>query len=82
MDEEEIIDALTALEYTDTSILGSESIVSVYSYSQVRLLAEYISKGLSEAKADARYYFLRLAVSSRKLLVLTRKIIHNRSGIL
>jgi hypothetical protein len=72
IDEEEIIDALTALEYTDTSILGSESIVSVYSYSQVRLLAEYISKGLSEAKATQDIIFA-IGGSSRKLLVLTKK---------
>ena len=52
LNEKDIIDALSALEYTDTSILGAETIVSVFSYSQIRLLAEYLSKGLSKAKPD------------------------------
>lgn len=72
VDEEELINALTALEYTDTSILGAETIVSVFSYSQIRLLAEYLSKGLNEAKSDQDIIYA-IGGSSKKLLVLTKK---------
>lgn len=70
--EKDIIDALTALEYSDTSILGAETIVSVFSYSQVRVLAEYLSKGLSEAKPGQDIIYA-IGGSSKKALILTRK---------
>lgn len=72
LDEEDIINALTALEYTDTSILGGEAIVSVFSYSQIRLLAEYLAEGLSEAKPDQDIIYA-IGGTSKKLLVLTKK---------
>lgn len=72
LDEEDIIDALTALEFTDTSILGSETITPVFSYSQIRLLAEYLSTGLSKAKPDQDIIYA-IGGSSKKLLLLTRK---------
>jgi hypothetical protein len=72
LDEKDIIDALNALVYSDTSILGQETIVPVFSYSQIRLLAEYISKGLSKAKPDQDIIYA-IGGSSKKLLVLTRK---------
>lgn len=72
LDEKELIDALTALEYSDISILGVETIVSVFSYSQIRILAEYLSKGLSEAKPDQDIIYA-IGGSSKKALILTRK---------
>jgi hypothetical protein len=70
--EKEIIDALTALEYTETNILNVESIVSVFSYSQVRLLAEYLSIGLSKAKPEQDIIFV-IGGKKSKLIVLKTK---------
>lgn len=72
LDEKDIVDALNALEYTDTSILGGETIVSVFSYSQIKLLAEYLSEGLSKAKPNQDITYA-IGGTSRKLLVLTKK---------
>ncbi len=72
LDEEEIINALNALTYDDSTFLGGETTVPVFSYSQVRLIAEYISKGLSEAKSDQDIIYA-IGGSSKKLLVLTKK---------
>jgi putative oligomerization/nucleic acid binding protein len=73
LEEKEIIDALTALEYTEKNILNVESIVSVFSYSQVRLLAEYLSKGLDEAKPAQDIIFV-IGGKRSKLIVLKTKI--------
>ena len=72
LEEKEIIDALTALEYTETNVLNVESVVSVFSYSQVRLLAEYLSKGLSKATPDQDIIFV-IGGKKSKLIVLKTK---------
>jgi len=72
LEQKDLINALSALEYTDTSILGAETIVSVFSYSQIRILAEYISKGLSDAKSDQDIIYA-IGGSSKKFIVLTKK---------
>jgi hypothetical protein len=72
LEEKEIIDALTALEYSETNILGAESISAVFSYSQIRLLAEYLSKGLDNAQDDQDIIFV-IGGKATKLLVLTEK---------
>ncbi len=72
LDEKVIIDALTALEYTETNVLGAESISAVFSYSQIRLLAEYLSKGLANAQDDQDIIFV-IGGKATKLLVLTQK---------
>ncbi len=72
LEENEIIDALTALEYTETNILNVERDVSVFSYSQVRLLAEYLSKGLAKAKPEQDIIFV-IGGKRSKLIVLKTK---------
>lgn len=72
LDEEDIIAALSALEYTDTNLLGKETIISVFSYSQVRLLAEYLFKGFGKAKPDQDIIFV-IGGKSSKLIVIKEK---------
>lgn len=72
LDEKDIIDALSALQYIEKSFFGSEEIVSVFSYSQIRVLAEHLSKGLSTAKPDQDIIFA-IGGTGKKLIVLTKK---------
>ncbi|MBT5913725.1 MAG: SHOCT domain-containing protein [Rhodospirillaceae bacterium] len=72
VDEEELINALSALAYTETGLLGGETVVPVFSYSQIRILAEYLSKGLSEAKPNQDIIYA-IGGSSKKVIILTRK---------
>ena len=71
-DEEDLINVFSALVYTETGILGGEAVVSVFSYSQIRILAEYLSKGLSEAKPNQDIIY-SIGGSSKKVIVLTKK---------
>jgi len=72
VEEKDLINVLSSLEYTSTSMLGAVSLNPVFSYTQIRMLAEYLSKGLSKAKPD-RDIIYAIGGSSKKVLVLTRK---------
>lgn len=72
LDENDIINALTVLTYTDTTFLGGETVLPVFSYSQVHILAEYLSKGLSKAEPEQDIIYA-ISGSSKKLLILTKK---------
>lgn len=70
--EKEIIDAFSALEFTEKNILQVESIISVFSYSQIKLLAEYLSIGLAKAEPGKDIIFV-LGGKASKLIILTEK---------
>ncbi len=79
LEEKEIIDALTGLEFTETSILNVETDVSVFSYSQVRLLAEYLSKGLLKAKSGQDIIFVVGGKRSKLIVLKTKTFLTGRA---
>lgn len=70
IEEKELINALRVLEYTDESFFQGEKRYSIFSYSQVKLLAEYLSVGLSKAEPEQDIIFV-IGGKNSKLLILT-----------
>lgn len=72
LDEAEITNALKALTFGDKKFLQGEVISSVFTISQIKLIAEQVSNALKSAKPEQDIIFV-IGGKSKKLLLLTEK---------
>lgn len=72
LNESEITKALKTLTFRDDTFLEGEVINSVFSASQIKLIAEQVSKGLKKAKPEQDIVFA-IGGKSKKLLLLTER---------
>jgi hypothetical protein len=72
LDQKQIANALNALEYTVKKMLTGETIKSVFTISQMNLLAKQFAKGFKNAKPGQDIIFVIEGINP-KLLILTDK---------
>lgn len=72
LDEKDISNALSSLIFTKKGFFSSEEDLPVFSYSQIKLLSEQLSKSLKSAKPEQDIIFV-LGGKGKKLIFLTKK---------
>ena len=72
LDELEITNSMLTLEFTEKKLFAGETIKSVFTIRQAKLLGKQLAKGLKKAKPGQDIIFVMEGINS-KLLVLTQK---------